>query len=77
MLISHLSQSGLALEEIGVLAALGRGELGVEECAAIGYGLQGGGTLIGEGQTHKQLCGRENNSSNKNPLFSKNEFTVE
>lgn len=36
---SHLSQGGLALEEVCVLAALGRGELGVEEGTAIGYGL--------------------------------------
>lgn len=51
----HLSQRGLALEEIRVLAALGRRELGVEEGAAVGDGLQGGWTLVGEGQTHKQL----------------------
>lgn len=51
----HLPQGGLALEEVGVLAALGRGELGVEEGAAIGDGLQGGGALVGEGQAHEQL----------------------
>lgn len=51
----HLSQRGLALEEVRVLAALGRRELGVEEGAAVGDGLQGGGTLVGEGQTHEQL----------------------
>lgn len=51
----HLSQRGLALEEVRVLAALRRRELGVEEGAAVGDGLQGGGTLVGEGQTHEQL----------------------
>lgn len=51
----HLPQGGLALEEVRVLAALGRIELGVEEGAAVGDGLQGGGALVGEGQAHKQL----------------------
>lgn len=52
---SHLSQSGLAFEEVCVFAAFRRRELGVEEGAAVGDGLQWGGTLIGEGQTHEQL----------------------
>lgn len=56
---SHLSQGGFALEEVRVLAALRRVEFGVEEGTAIGNGLQGGGTLVGEGQTHKQLRRRE------------------
>lgn len=52
---SHLSQSWFALEEVRVLAALWRVELGVEEGAAVGDGFQGGGALVREGQTHKQL----------------------
>lgn len=56
---SHLSQGGFALEEVCVLAALRRVELGVEEGTAVGNGLQGGGTLVGEGKTHKQLQRRE------------------
>ena len=48
-LTSHLSQRGFALEEVGVFAALCRVELGVEENAPIGYSLQGGGALVGEG----------------------------
>lgn len=55
MCAPHLSQGGLALEEVRVLAALRRVELGVEEGAAVGDGLQGGGALVGEGQAHKQL----------------------
>lgn len=51
----HLSQRGFALEEVCVLAALRWRELGVEEGAAIGDSLQGGRTLVGEGQTHEQL----------------------
>lgn len=57
---SHLSQCGFALEEICVLAALWRVEFGVEESAAVSDGLQGGGTLVGEGEPHKQLQRREN-----------------
>lgn len=53
--LPHLSQSGLALEEVSVFAAFWRVELGVEESAAVRNGLQGGGALVGEGQTHKQL----------------------
>lgn len=52
---SHLSQGGFAFEEVCVLAALWRVKLRVEERAAVGDGLQGGRTLVGEGQTHKQL----------------------
>lgn len=52
---SHLSQRGFALEKVCVFAALRRAEFGVEEGAAVGDGLQGGGTLVGKGQTHKQL----------------------
>lgn len=53
--LTYLSQSGLALEEVGVLAALWRVEFGVEEGAAVGDGLEWGGALVGEGKTHKQL----------------------
>lgn len=35
----YLSQSGLALEEVRVLAALGRIELRVQERTAVSYGL--------------------------------------
>lgn len=56
---SHLSQRGFALEEVSVLAALWRVEFGVEESAAVGYGLQGGRTLVWERQTHKQLQRRK------------------
>lgn len=37
--VPHLSQRGLPFEEVGVLAAFWRGELGVEEGAAVGDGL--------------------------------------
>lgn len=57
---AHLSQSGFALEEVCVFAALWRVEFGVEERTAVGNGLQGGRSLVGEGQTHKQLQWREN-----------------
>lgn len=60
--MTHLPQRGLPLEEVCVLAALRRVELGVEESAAIGDGLQGGGTLVGEGETHKQLWRRKTNT---------------
>lgn len=56
--LTDLPQGGFALEEVGVLAALGRVELGVEEGAAVGDGLQGGGALVGEGQAHKELRGK-------------------
>lgn len=52
---SHLSQGGFAFEEVRVLAALRRGKFGVEESTAVGDGLQRGWTLVGEGETHKQL----------------------
>lgn len=52
---THLSQCGLSLEKIRILAALGWIELRVQECTAIGYGLQGGGAFIRKGQTYKQL----------------------
>lgn len=51
----YLSQCGFALEEFRVLAALWWVEFGVEESTAVGDGLQGGRTLVGEGQTYKQL----------------------
>lgn len=60
--MSHLSQRGLALEEVRVLAALRRVEFGVEESTAVGDGLQGGRTLVGEGETHKQLWWRKINT---------------
>lgn len=56
---SHLSKCRFSLEEVCVLAALRRVEFGVEESAAVGDGLQGGRTLVGEGQAHKQLQWRE------------------
>lgn len=52
---SHLSQRGFAFEEVRVLAALWWVKFGVEEGAAVGDGLQRGRTLVGEGETHKQL----------------------
>lgn len=52
---SHLSQCGFAFEEVRVLAALWWVKFRVEESTAIGDGLQRGWTLIGEGETHKQL----------------------
>lgn len=51
--MKYLSECGFAFEEISVFAAFRRVEPWVEESAAIGYGLQGGGSLVREGQSDK------------------------
>lgn len=51
----YLSKRGFALEEICVFAAFRWVESWIQERAAIGYGLQGGGSFVREGQSDKQL----------------------
>ena len=44
-------------------------ELGLEEDAAIGYGLQRGGTFVGEAKPNEQLDGKEEISSLYNDML--------
>lgn len=52
---AYLSKRGFALKEICVFAAFRGLEPWVQESAAIGYGLQGGGPFVWEGHSDKQL----------------------
>jgi len=51
----YLSRGGLPSEEVVVERTVRRVKLGLEEDAAIGYGLQRGGAFVGEAKPNEQL----------------------
>lgn len=55
MWIDHLPGGGLPSEEVVIQGAVRGVELGLQEDAAIGYGLQRGGAFIREAKSNKQL----------------------
>lgn len=55
MWIDHLPRGGLPSEEVVIQGAVRGVELGLQEDAAIGYGLQRGGAFIREAKSNKQL----------------------
>lgn len=63
MLFTHLSGGGLASEELVVEGAVGWAEAGLQEDAAIGDGLQGGGALVGEAKPDEELQSQEAHGS--------------
>lgn len=52
---THLPGGGLAPEELMVEGAVGWAEAGLQEDAAVGNGLQWGGTLIGKAEPYEEL----------------------
>lgn len=53
----YLPGGGLPSEELVVQGAVSRMKLGLQEDAAIGYGLQRGGAFVGEAKPDEQLDG--------------------
>lgn len=65
----YLPGGGFSSEELMIERAVRGNKLGLEEDTAIGYGLQRGGTFVGEAKPNEKLEGREEISSLYNNML--------